>query len=222
MEITPRTLGVIVASFLVSPVCFSGGHNQARDPAIAKDQQLTAEIDAVLDKYEALWDTQDTAGLIALWDQDDPEPFYLAEEQDEWRIGWDQLMGYFDAPGESTTESIRMRFDGVQARWLADDLAFAKFWIRFDTKMDFLPNPIGTDARASAIFRKTDEGWRLITWAESPGSPILYVQRLYKQHREEGEQSPMPYISQLYERHTREDFPEYMETHKKAEEVASK
>jgi len=206
-------LSLMFAGLLAGPIALAGGHNQAREPAIAKDQQLTAEIDAVLNEYEALWDTQDTAGLIALWDQDDPEPFYLAEEQDEWRIGWEQVKDYFDPPGESTTESIRMRFDGVQARWLADDLAFAKFWIRFDTKMEFLPNPIGTDARASAIFRKTDEGWRLITWAESPGSPILYVQRLYKQHREEGEQSPMPYVSVLYERHTREDFPEYMETH---------
>ena len=212
----------VIVGLLASTFALAGGHNQMRAPAVAQDQQLTAEIDAVLNEYEALWDAQDTAGLIALWDKDDPEPYYLAEEQDEWRIGWDQVKDYFDPPGETTTESIRMRFDGVQARWLAEDLAFAKFWIRFDTKMDFLPNPIGTDARASAIFRKTDEGWRLITWAESPGSPILYVQRLYKQHREEGEQSPMPYISQLYERHTREDFPEYMETHKTAEEVAAK
>jgi hypothetical protein len=43
------------------------------------------------------------------------------------------------------------------------------------------------------------------------------VQRLYKQHREDGEQSPMPYISVLYERHTREDFPEFMDAHKKPE-----
>ena len=213
MKFRSYFLSLMFAGLLAGPIALAGGHNQAREPALAKDQQLTAEIDAVLNEYEALWDAQDTAGLIALWDQDDPEPFYLAEEQDEWRIGWAQVKDYFDPPGESTTESIRMRFDGVQARWLADDLAFAKFWIRFDTKMEFLPNPIGTDARASAIFRKTDEGWRLITWAESPGSPILYVQRLYKQHREEGEQSPMPYVSVLYERHTREDFPEYMETH---------
>ena len=209
------------ACALVSQLVMAAGHNQARQPAIAKDQQLTAEIDAVLNEYEALWDKQDTAGLAALWDQNDPEPFYLAEEQDEWRIGWEQVMDYFDPPGESTTDSIRMRFDGVQARWLADDLAFAKFWIRFDTKMQFLPNPIGTDARASAIFRKTDAGWRLITWAESPGSPILYVQRLYKQHRQEGEQSPMPYISVLYERHTRDDFAEFMEMHSKPAKPAT-
>ncbi len=193
----------------------AGGHNQAREPAIAKDQKLTAEIDEFLNDYEEQWDLQDPSRLAELWDQADDEPYYLAEEQDEWRIGWKQVMGYFDPQGESTTDSIRMRFDGVQARWLSEDLAFAKFWIRFDTKMQFLPTPIGTDARASAIFRKTDAGWKLITWAESPGSPILYIERLYKLHGEEGEASPMPYIQTLYGRHTRDDFYEYMETHSK-------
>lgn len=209
-------LNIAVAiSLLAAQPVFAGGHNQSREPAIAQDQELTAEIDAVLNEYEALWDRQKTEELVELWDENDPEPFYLAEEQAEWRIGWKQVMGYFDPPGESTTDSIRMRFDGVQARWLSEDLAFAKFWIRFDTKMQFLPGPIGTDARASAIFRKTDEGWRLITWAESPGSPILYIQRLYKLHAKEGEASPMPYIQELYERHTRDDFEEYMKTHSK-------
>ena len=217
MKFRLQVLGIGVAGLLASQTGLTASHNQAGQAAIAIDQALTAEIDDVLNEYEALWDQQEPAGLIALWDQDDPEPFYLAEEQDEWRIGWEQLKGYWDPPGPSTTESIRMRFDGVQARWLADDLAFAKFWIRFDTKMGFLPNPIGTDARASAIFRKTTEGWRLITWAESPGSPLLYVQRLYKMHREEGEASPIPYISELYSRHTRDDFGEFMKTHKKPE-----
>ena len=193
----------------------AGGHNQAREPAVAKDQALTAEIDAFLNEYEAQWDLQDPSRLAELWDQDDDQPCYLDEEQAEWRIGWKQVMCYFAPGGESTTDSIRMRFDGVQARWLADDLAFAKFWIRFDTKMQFLPTPIGTDARASAIFRKTDAGWRLITWAESPTSPILYIEQLYKLHGKEGEASPMPYIQTLYGRHTRDDFAEFMETHSK-------
>jgi hypothetical protein len=198
-------------------LALAGGHNQSNQAAVGKDQQLTAEIDAALDIYEALWDRQDAAQLVEMWDTDDDQPFYLAEEQFEWRIGWEQVMGYMDPPGDSSVHSIRMRFDGVQARRLTDDLAFAKFWIRFDTHMAFLPNPIGTDARASAIFRKTDEGWKLLSWAESPMSPILYIQRLYKLHGEEGEASPMPYISKLYERHTRPDFAEYMETHNTSE-----
>jgi len=176
----------------VTPLAGAGGHNQAKEPPIAADQALSAEIDAVLNEYEALWDEQNPAGLIALWDQDDPEPFYLAEEQDDWRIGWDQVKNYWDPPGPSSSEAIRMRFDGVQARRLADDLAFASFWIRFDTKMTFMPRPISTDARASAVFRKKREGWRLIVWAEAPLSPVLYVQR-------------------LYEMRMRPDFPAFME-----------
>lgn len=207
--------GLLAASLglLVSLNAVAGGHNQMREEPVAMNQELTAEIDAALNEYEELWDKQDPAGLMALWDQADAEPFYLAEEQDEWRIGWEQLKDYWAPSGPANSRSIRMRFDGVQARLLAEDLAFAKFWIRFDTDMKFLPAPIGTDARASAIFRKTDKGWRLITWAESPMSPILYVQKLYKQHREEGEESPMPYIQTLYERHAREDFPAFMEDH---------
>jgi hypothetical protein len=205
---------ILFVSFAGS-TAVAGGHNQAREPAVAKDQQLTSEIDAFLNEYEEQWDLQDPSRLAELWDQEDDQPFYLAEEQDEWRIGWEQVMGYFDPEGESTTESIRMRFDGVQARRLSDDLAFAKFWIRFDTSMKFLPTPIGTDARASAIFRKTDAGWRLLTWAESPGSPILYIERLFKLHGKEGEASPMPYLQTLYGRHTRDDFDEFMKTHSK-------
>ncbi|MDP6674579.1 MAG: nuclear transport factor 2 family protein [Gammaproteobacteria bacterium] len=204
-----------IALLLATQAGLAAGQDQADTSGTVNDQTLTAEIDAVLNEYEALWDKQDPAQLIALWDQNDPEPFYLAEEQPEWRIGWDQLKDYWSPAGPSVTESIRMRFDGVRARWLADDLAFAKFWIRFDTKMSVMPGPFGTDARASAIFRKTDAGWRLITWAESPGSPLLYVQRLYKQHRQEGESSPIPYLSVLYERHTRDDFAAFMQTHKK-------
>ncbi|MDP6437013.1 MAG: nuclear transport factor 2 family protein [Gammaproteobacteria bacterium] len=208
---------LFLLALLWGSVIFSAGHNQSEEKAVAQNQELTAEIDAALNEYAALWDEQNPAGLIALWDQNDPEPFYLAEEQDEWRIGWDQVKDYWNPEGPSNMTSIRMRFDGVQARALSDDLAFAKFWIRFDTKMKFMPNPIGTDARASAIFRKTEYGWRLITWAESPGSPILYVQRLYNQHKLEGEKSPIPYIHELYERHTRDDFATYMESHSKGE-----
>jgi hypothetical protein len=206
-----RFILLFVVTLSFSQLSLAGGHNQSKKDAVAKDQQLTAEIDAALDIYEELWDRQDPVQLAKMWDTDDDQPFYLAEEQFEWRIGWEQVMGYMDPPGDTTVSSIRMRFDGVQARWLADDLAFAKFWIRFDTQMAFLPNPIGTDARASAIFRKTDEGWKLLTWAESPMSPILYIQRLYKLHGEEGEASPMPYVSKLYERHTRPDFADFME-----------
>ena len=176
----------LIIGLLLANAALGASHNQLKELPVAMDQQLTAEIDAVLNDYEALWDAQKPSGLIELWDQDDPEPFYLAEEQDEWRIGWDQIKDYWSPKGPSSTEAIRMRFDSVQARLLSPELAFATFWIRFDTKMKFMPKPIGSDTRASAIFRKKPEGWRLITWAESPQSPILYMQKLYEKNTKPG------------------------------------
>ena len=82
MKTVFRVLAIVLCCLVVGPVVQAGGHNQSKVPAVARDQKLTAEIDAVLNEYEALWDAQDPAGLIALWDQNDPEPFYLAEEQD--------------------------------------------------------------------------------------------------------------------------------------------
>ena len=41
----------------------------------------------MLRKTEAIWDSQDTARLRDLWDTDDPDPYYLAGEQENWFIG---------------------------------------------------------------------------------------------------------------------------------------
>jgi len=158
----------------------AGAHlNQMSDPPTAKDQELTSEIAKVFKKYETLWDEQYSPNLAQLWDEDDPEPFYLAEEQDEWRIGWDQLRGYW-SPSQKVVQSIRMRFDSIQAKKLAPDLAFASFWIRYDMKLAYMPNPIGGDTRASAVLRKKDDGWKFVAWTEAPQSPIVYVQKLYE------------------------------------------
>ena len=72
MKSTLLLLGACIAGLLCAQAALAGGHNQSREPAIAKDQALTAEIDAALNEYEALWDKQDPAGLIAMWDPGRP------------------------------------------------------------------------------------------------------------------------------------------------------
>ena len=43
---------VAIVTALFAQSVLAGGHNQSREPAIAKDQELTAEIDAALNVYE--------------------------------------------------------------------------------------------------------------------------------------------------------------------------
>jgi hypothetical protein len=142
-------------------------------------ENVTAEITALLRETEALWDTQDTKKLRELWDQDDTEPFYLAGEQDDWFVGWEQLNAYL-APtkGPKVTQAIKVRFYNIKARLLAPDLAFAGYWMRTEMKLIFQPKPFASDNRVSAVFRRKPEGWRYLTYTEAFQAPNMYMNHL--------------------------------------------
>ncbi len=142
------------------------------------DGDITAEIEALLRETEAIWNSQDPARLRELWDTGDPEPFYLAGEQDDWFVGWTAIDRYLDPPGRRPTEAIRVRFYGVRARRLAPDLAFAAYWMRTDMKLVFAPKPFGSDIRVSAVFRRKPDGWRYLCYTEAFQAPTLYMQKL--------------------------------------------
>ena len=140
---------------------------------------ITAEITELLRETERRWDLQNTASLKELWDLDDPEPFYLAGEQDDWFAGWEQLNAYLDPQGvPAITEAIRVRFYNIQARLLAPDLAFAAYWMRTDMKLVFQPKPFASDNRVSAVFRRKPEGWRYLAYTEAFQAPNMYISKM--------------------------------------------
>jgi ketosteroid isomerase-like protein len=144
-------------------------------------EQITEEITAVLRQTEAIWASQDIAALLALWDLDNEHPFYLAAEQENFFIGWDDIKQYLapeNAP--NITEAIRVIFRDITVRPIAPDLAFAAYWMRTDMKLVFQPKPFGSDNRATALFRKKADGWKYVTYIESFQSPSVYFQKLYE------------------------------------------
>ena len=44
------------------------------------DADLHAEIEAVLQQTQEIWNSQDSIRLKEVWDTDDPEPWYVPEE----------------------------------------------------------------------------------------------------------------------------------------------
>ena len=144
------------------------------------DADITAEIEALLRETEEIWNSQDTARLRELWDRNDPEPFYLAGEQENWFIGWEQLNAYLAPAGRKVTEAIRVKFYDIHARLLTPDLAFAAYWMRTDMKVVFAPKPFGSDNRVSAVFRRKPEGWRYLCYTEAFQAPTLYMQKLFE------------------------------------------
>ena len=143
-------------------------------------KNLQIEIEQIFKDAERIWDSQKYVDLKPLWDEDDPDPFYLAEEQADWKIGWDDLRKYWEpVPGKRMLEAIRMRFYDIKIKPLSDEYLFAVGWVRHDMKMRGPIKAWGGDARINALFRKKKEGWKFIAYAESHKTPVIYMQELY-------------------------------------------
>ena len=143
-------------------------------------KNLQIEIEQIFKDAERIWDSQKYVDLRTLWDEDDPDPFYLAEEQADWKIGWDDLRKYWEpVPGKRMLEAIRMRFYDIKIKPLSDEYLFAVGRVRHDMKMRGPIKAWGGDARINALFRKKKEGWKFIAYAESHKTPVIYMQELY-------------------------------------------
>lgn len=142
---------------------------------------LQQEIEQLFRAYEDIWNSQDLVRLKELWDADDPNPFYLAEEQDDWKFGWEAVERYWvPTPGKSALESIMMAYRDFHVKQIGPDVAICACWVRHDMKIRGPYNATGGDARVMSVFRRKPEGWRFIAYAEGPMSPALYVMKLYE------------------------------------------
>lgn len=150
------------------------------DPLLL-DADLNAELEETVMEMAARWNSQDFATVLEMWDTDEAVPFYLAEEQADWFIGWGPLRHYL-APEHPNPiiEVMRLLPSNVRAKSIAPDLAIAVWDLHFEMKMRF-SKPIGEDVRVSGVFRKKPEGWRFIHYAESPQAPLVYIEKLFQQ-----------------------------------------
>ncbi len=146
----------------------------------ATPAEVVAAVSTVIHETAERWNSQDFASVLELWDPDEPVPFYLAEEQDDWFIGWERLRGYLDPPRPSpAVQGIREEMRDIHVKQIAPDLALAAWNMHFEMKIIGQP-PIGEEVRVSAVLRRTDAGWRYIHWAESPMTAMMYIKKLFE------------------------------------------
>lgn len=147
-------------------------------PTIDNQAAACAEVEAVIHATAEAWNSQDFASVLTLWDPDEPVPYYLAEEQDDWFIGWDALRGYL-APAKPSpaVQGVREEMRDIHVKFLSPDLALAAWWLHFEMKI-IGRKPIGEEVRVSAVLRRTAAGWRYIHWAESPMTAPMYLTKL--------------------------------------------
>ncbi len=145
------------------------------------NEELGAELQAWLDGYAEVYNRQDYAALLELWDRDDPDVIYLAEEIDPPMHGWARLNAYFNPkPGVKVLDGIRNRYSQVRARYLAPDLAMATYRLDFDIKVKGMPAMTSWD-RVMAVFRRKDGAWKMVAYGEAPMAPLTMVRRMLQQ-----------------------------------------
>ena len=90
------------------------------------------EVKAVIHQTAERWNSQDYASVLDLWDKNEPIPFYLAEEQEGWFIGWQPLKNYLDPPRPSpAVQGIREEMHNITVKQIAPDLAIAVWEMHF-------------------------------------------------------------------------------------------
>jgi ketosteroid isomerase-like protein len=145
------------------------------------NEQLSRDLQAWLDAYAEIYNRQDYAALLNLWDRDDPDVVYMAEEIDPPMHGWGRLDAYFNPKsGVQVLDGIRNRYSEVRARYLAPDLALATYKLEFDIKVKNM-KPMSSWDRVMAVFRRKDGGWKMVAYGEAPMAPLTMVRRMLQE-----------------------------------------
>ena len=166
-------------TLLVAASAQAGGHKVVLPQVdIPVDPAVEAGVIATLMETEKRWNSQDFATILELWDEDQEVPTYIAEEQAQWFVGWDRLRGYLDPPRPNPAiEALRLFYYDIQVKQIAPDLAIAIWYLHYEMKV-IASNPIGEEVRASGVFRKKDDGWKFIHYAESPTTAAVFLENL--------------------------------------------
>ena len=172
-----RTLSILV-TLLACNVVTANMHDQMANIPGEYDKALSAEIQAFLDDYAAVYNRQDYPALLAMWDTEHANPIYLAEEVDPPLHGWQRIRAYFNPkPGFTVLDGIRNEYSDVRASYLADDLAIATYRLRFDIKVK-RQKALSSWDRVMAVFRNKQGEWKLVAYAEAPMAPLTMVRKM--------------------------------------------
>ena len=150
-EITGRPWAAILLLMLLPVASQAGGHKVIKPaPKVDVDPAVETAVIEVIHATADRWNSQDYATVLELWDPDEPFPFYLAEEQPQWFVGWERLREYLDPPRPNpVVEAIREEMYDIKVKQIAPDLAIAIWQMHFEMKT-IGSNPIGEEVRVSA------------------------------------------------------------------------
>lgn len=141
---------------------------------------LHAELTTFLDAYFAAWNQYDVPAMRGLWDEEEPDVLYLAEEC-EPHHGWEQVLSYW---GVDRSKSERLlTWHDLSVTHAAEDVAIAFFHANWSTYIPgnrLYPKPFGGPVRITMVLRRKADGWRAIHYAEAPLASLIQLRKAHE------------------------------------------
>lgn len=141
---------------------------------------LHDELSAFLDAYFEAWNRYDVPAMRALWDEDEKDVLYLAEES-EPRHGWDRILAYW---GVDRSQSERLlAWHDLTAIRAGNDVAIAFYHANWSTYIPgnrLYPKPFGGPVRISMVLRRKPEGWRAFHYVEAPLASLVQLREAHE------------------------------------------
>jgi len=175
-----RNTRVLIALALLPTLAQAHFHFQNKSDSVSNDDnELAAEISAVLAAYEQAYNDQDYRAVKSMW-HDDGNPIYRAEEVPFPLYGKSRMDNYFNPrPGKRILDGIDNKYSKVRAKYIAADIAVATYRLDYDIKLIGMPAQHGWD-RVMAVFVNSADGWKLSAYTEAPMGPATMVRKMMK------------------------------------------
>ena len=110
------SLLLAIGGMFLGTAVIAGAHKTVT-PMVTIDvsPEVEAAVTAVVYETAERWNSQDFSSVLELWDQNEPFPTYLAEEQAQWFVGWNRLRDYLDPPAPNPIiEVLREEMSKIQ------------------------------------------------------------------------------------------------------------
>ncbi|MDA0367811.1 MAG: nuclear transport factor 2 family protein [Proteobacteria bacterium] len=141
---------------------------------------LQDDIGAVIESLEVAWKAHDFAAVKALWDTDDPQPIYIAEEAEKPFTTWPEIDRYW-----SHTAGVLARVSHRAANRIikaaSPDIAIVLYDMHWNAEVApgglFGGEKMAGDNRVSIMLRRKPEGWRIFHYVEAPVAGMVQMRQ---------------------------------------------
>jgi ketosteroid isomerase-like protein len=140
--------------------------------------ELHDDVSALLNRLCDCWTRLSLPEIADLWDRDDPGIFLLPQEIEHPLVGWPALEDYL-ARAQARLHAASMRVRNLNVRPLAPGMAVALYEMHWNGLIKGMARPMGVDSRATAVFRRRPDGWRICHYVEAPVAFMLHLQQRY-------------------------------------------